>query len=122
MISKHQNEVADQYSYKTKPSHHLHPLPTLAMLSRTFGVLPMVPVSLTAPLDMVPLTCLPSPIVVRRVWLFITGAVRGLSTLAEKDDSFWLLTIRRAWLAVKRLFSLGGETDMVAAVGLLARR
>lgn len=56
------------------------------------------------------------------MWFFTTGAVLGLRTLAENEDSFWLLTIRRAWLAVKRLFSLGGEPDMVAAVGLLARR
>jgi len=47
--------------------------------------------------------------------------VRGLRTLVWKVDSLSLLTMRRAWLAVKRLFSFGGEPDMVAAVGLRAR-
>ena len=89
-------------------------------LSLVFGVLPIVPVSLIALLAMLPLTCLPSPMVVRRL-LFTTGAVRGLRTLEWKADSFSLLTIRLAWLAVKRLFSLGGEPDIEAAVGLLRR-
>lgn len=90
-------------------------------LSRALGVLPMVPVRRIAPLDMLPLTCLPSPIVVRRL-LFMTGAVLGLRTLAWNDVSFSLLTILRAWPAVKRLFSFGGDPAIVAAVGLLARR
>ena len=91
-----------------------------ATLSRDFGVLPIVPVSRIAPLDMLPLTCLPSPMVVRRLF-FMTGAVRGLRTLVWNEGSFSLLTILRAWLAVKRLFSFGGEPAIVAAVGLLAR-
>lgn len=95
------------------------PLPIIpATLSRAVGVLPMVLVSLIGPLDMLPLICLPSPIVVRRLF-FITGAVRGLRTL-EENISFWLLTIRRACPAVKR-FSFGGDPAIEAAVGLLRR-
>jgi hypothetical protein len=93
-------------------------LPTTpTTLSRTLGVLPRVPDRRTAG-PAIPITCRPSPIVVRRQLLFTTGAVRGLRTLEWKLLSFWLFTIRLAWLAVKR-FSFGGEPDIVAAVGLL---
>ena len=51
-----------------------------ATLSLDLGVLPIVPESRIAWL-LVPLTCLASPIVVRRLEFFITGAVRGLRTL-----------------------------------------
>ena len=58
--------------------------------------------------------------VVRRLLFFMIGADRGLSTLDEKLFSFWLPTMRLAWLAVN-IFSAGGEPAIVAAVGLRRR-
>lgn len=111
----------DTYTCTREEISHRHPFPIgPVMLSLALGVLPSVPVSLMGPLA-IPLLCLPSPIVVRRLAeFFIIGAVRGLSTLDAKIDSFWLPTIRRAWLAVN-MFSFGGEPVVVAAVGLRLR-
>lgn len=47
--------------------------------------------------------------------------MRGLRTLEWKLPSFWLTTIRRAWLAVN-IFSLGGDPEAdIEAVGLRRR-
>jgi hypothetical protein len=59
-------------------------------------------------------------IVVRRAGPFIIGAVRGLRTLFFQSASRSLFTIRRAALAEKREFSLGG-LHVDAAVGLRRR-
>jgi hypothetical protein len=61
----------------------------------------------------------PVAMVVRRAAPFMTGAVRGLSTLFFQSGSRSLLTIRRAALAENMAFSLGGLP--VAAVGLRRR-
>jgi hypothetical protein len=121
-----QNNINKPSTIHTKPDRKLqkdHRQPLLPMkpatLSLDFGMLPIVPESRTAWL---PLGCRisPMPMVVRRLVLFMTGAVRGLKTLEWNAASFWLVTIRRAWLAVN-IFSFGGEPAIVAAVGLRRR-
>lgn len=58
--------------------------------------------------------------VVRLIGAFPTGAVRGLKTEVFQSSPLSLFTIRRAWLAEKSEFSLGGLPDEVA-VGLRRR-
>lgn len=79
-------------------------------LSRVLVALPITPLSLTTSLADMPTLERGSPPVFRRT-LFITGAVRGLSTLPCREFSLSLLTMRRAWPAVKRALSVGGEPE-----------